>query len=145
MQLGYKSVSRSLGVLNRPLSSTEDKRAHAFSGNIEQHIGVSAVIITYNEQKIIADTLSRLWWCDEIIVVDSGSTDKTVEICEQYGCSVFTRTFTGFGDQKNYGVSKASNDWILCIDADEILSESLVDEIRKELVKDHLNFSASCS
>jgi glycosyltransferase involved in cell wall biosynthesis len=94
---------------------------------------VSAVIITYNEESIIAKTLSRLWWCDEIIVIDSGSTDRTVEICEGYGCSVYYRSFNGFGEQKRYGVSKARYDWILCIDADEILDDSLIEEIQIEL------------
>ena len=86
-------------------------------------IPVSAVIITFNEEQNINETLSKLWWCDEIIIVDSGSKDKTVEICEQYGCSVYFRAFNGFGEQKNFGVSKAKNDWILCIDADEVLTD----------------------
>jgi glycosyltransferase involved in cell wall biosynthesis len=94
---------------------------------------VSAVIITYNEEGIIAKTLSRLWWCDEIIVIDSGSTDRTVEICEGYGCPVYYRSFNGFGEQKRYGVSKARHDWILCIDADEILDDGLIEEIQTEL------------
>jgi glycosyltransferase involved in cell wall biosynthesis len=94
---------------------------------------VSAVIITYNEETIISKTLSQLSWCDEIIIIDSGSTDKTVEICEDYGCSVYYRSFNGFGEQKRYGVSKAKYDWVLCIDADEILTDSLVEEIQEEL------------
>lgn len=102
---------------------------------------VSAVIITYNEELIIQETLSRLWWCDEIIIIDSGSTDKTVGICEQYGCSVYYQPFKGFGEQKNHGVSKAKNDWILCIDADEVLTEELIDEIRKELATETIPYS----
>jgi glycosyltransferase involved in cell wall biosynthesis len=94
---------------------------------------VSAVIITYNEEAIISKTLSKLWWCDEIIIIDSGSTDKTVKICEEYNCSIYYRSFNGFGEQKRYGVSKAKYDWILCIDADEILSDSLIEEIQTEL------------
>src|SRR5215216_4998111 len=65
---------------------------------------VSAVIITYNEEAIISTTLSKLSWCDEIIIIDSGSTDKTVEICEEYGCSIYYRPFKGFGEQKRFGV-----------------------------------------
>jgi glycosyltransferase involved in cell wall biosynthesis len=102
---------------------------------------VSAVIITYNEERIIKETLSKLWWCDEIIIIDSGSTDKTVEICRQFGCDVFTRSFEGYGEQKKYGVSKAKNDWILCIDADEVLSEPLIDEIKTELNKNEISCS----
>jgi glycosyltransferase involved in cell wall biosynthesis len=102
---------------------------------------VSAVIITYNEESIIKKTLSKLGWCDEIIIIDSGSTDKTVEICRQFGCDIYTRSFEGYGEQKNYGISKAKNDWILCIDADEVLSEPLIEEISKELGKSDIEFS----
>lgn len=102
---------------------------------------VSAVIITYNEENIIEQTLSKLWWCDEILIIDSGSTDKTVEICRQFGCDILTRTFEGYGEQKIYGVTKAKNDWILCIDADEVLSEALIKEIHNELNKSEIVFS----
>jgi glycosyltransferase involved in cell wall biosynthesis len=103
---------------------------------------VSAVIITYNEEAIIEETLSRLWWCDEVVVIDSGSTDQTVTLCREYGCAVYTRLFSGFGEQKKYGVSKAKNDWILCIDADELLTDALIDEIRTELSKPLLEYAA---
>ena len=103
---------------------------------------VSAVIITFNEEMIISETLSRLWWCDEIVIIDSGSIDKTVELCRSFGCSVFHHPIDGFGKQKIYGVSKAKNDWILCIDADELLSESLIEEIQKELNKNEKDFAA---
>jgi glycosyltransferase involved in cell wall biosynthesis len=96
---------------------------------------ISAVIITYNEEAIIARTLSKLGWCDEVIIIDSGSTDKTVEICKEYGCTVHYRVFQGFGEQKKYGVSKAKHDWILCIDSDELLTDPLIEEIQKELNK----------
>ena len=101
---------------------------------------VSAVIITYNEAAIIAETLSKLEWCDEVIVVDSGSTDATLEICETYGCTVYYKIFNGFGEQKKFGVTKAKNDWILFIDADELLSERLIDEIHSELNKKEIKF-----
>ncbi|GAC1420356.1 MAG: glycosyltransferase family 2 protein [Flavisolibacter sp.] len=102
---------------------------------------VSAVLITLNEESIIEQTLSKLWWCDEIIIIDSGSTDRTVEICKQFGCSLIIRAFTGFGDQKRFGISKASNDWVLCIDADEILSDSLIREIRAEISPKSIEFA----
>jgi glycosyltransferase involved in cell wall biosynthesis len=91
------------------------------------------VIITRNESKKIRRTLSKLYWCDEIIIVDSDSTDDTVAICEEFGCRIFSKTFEGFGTQKKYAVSKAANDWVLCIDADEVLSDELITEIRTEL------------
>lgn len=90
---------------------------------------VSAVIITYNEEQQIERTLSKLYWCDEIVIVDSYSTDRTVEICSSKGCKVFFRHFDGYGSQKQYAVSQAKNDWVLCVDADEVLTDELVQEI----------------
>jgi glycosyltransferase involved in cell wall biosynthesis len=104
-------------------------------------VKVSAVIITYNEERLIDNTLSRLWWCDEIIIVDSGSTDKTLSICKRYGCTVYTRSFDGFGEQKKYGVFQAKNDWILCLDADEVLTDSLIAEIGSELGHPRLDYA----
>lgn len=92
---------------------------------------VSAVIITYNEARNIEETLSKLYWCNEIVIVDSYSTDNTVDICRQYGCKIFFRHFDGYGPQKQFAVSKAANDWVLCLDADEVLSDGLVEEINK--------------
>lgn len=91
---------------------------------------ISAVIIAYNEEAAIARTLASVAWCDEITVVDSCSTDRTVEVCRRHGAAVFERPFTGYGEQKRFAVSKASNDWVLSIDADEEVSEKLRDEIR---------------
>lgn len=96
-------------------------------------IKVSAVIITRNESRNIRRTLLQLQWCDEIVIVDSYSTDDTVAICEEFGCRVFFKTFEGYGAQKRYAVTKAVNDWVLCIDADEVLSDALIAEIRTEL------------
>ena len=94
---------------------------------------VSAVIITYNEARNIRRTLSQLYWCDEIVIVDSFSTDNTLDICKEFGCKIFFNAFEGYGVQKILAVSKAKNDWILCIDADEVLSSGLVREIRERL------------
>ncbi|MFT3825116.1 MAG: glycosyltransferase family 2 protein [Chitinophagaceae bacterium] len=99
-------------------------------------VRVSAVIITYNEEKVLRRTLSRLYWCDEIIIVDSNSTDNTVGIAREFGCKVFSRAFDGYGSQKKFAVAQASNDWILCVDADEVLSAELVQEIRDTLTED---------
>jgi len=98
-------------------------------------IKVSAVIITYNESRNIRRTLSKLHWCDEIVIVDSFSTDDTLDICREFGCSIFVKTFEGYGAQKKFAVSRASNDWILCIDADEVLSDDLCKEIMMTISK----------
>jgi len=96
-------------------------------------IPVSAVIITRNEAANIRRTLSKLYWCDEIIVVDSYSTDDTVDICKEFGCQVYSNRFEGYGAQKKYAVSKAKNNWILSLDADEVLSDALILEMTTEL------------
>lgn len=91
---------------------------------------LSAVIITFNEENRIRPTLESLRWCDEIIVVDSGSWDKTPDICREYGnCKVYTHPFPGYGEQKNFALEKASYDWILSVDADEVVTNSLREEI----------------
>ncbi len=94
---------------------------------------VSAVMITYNEAVNIRQTIPRLSWCDEIIVVDSYSTDGTEHIAREMQCTVVQRHFTSYGEQKAYAISKCKNDWVLCLDADEYLTNELVEEIRQEL------------
>jgi glycosyltransferase involved in cell wall biosynthesis len=91
---------------------------------------ISCVIITFNEEENIRRALNSVKWCDEIVVVDSGSTDKTIEICEEFNCRIYKKEFNGYGEQKRYAVSLAANDWILSIDADEVVSDELCDEIR---------------
>jgi glycosyltransferase involved in cell wall biosynthesis len=93
-------------------------------------IKISSVIITHNEEANIERCLlSLLPVADEIIIVDSGSTDKTVAIAESLNAKVFFNPFTGFGSQKAFAVSQASNDWILSIDADEALTPELQQSI----------------
>lgn len=91
---------------------------------------ISAVIITYNNADTMEETLAALKWCDEIVVVDSGSTDRTQEICAQYGCNFSTHPFDGYGPQKQHATGLARNNWILSIDSDERMSEGLVQEIQ---------------
>ncbi len=93
---------------------------------------ISAVIITYNEERKIEKCIRSLDFIDEIVVVDSFSTDNTVKIAKKLGASVFQRKFTTFGDQKNFGNKMAKNDFILSIDADEVVSKNLRDSIIDE-------------
>src|SRR5450631_3938875 len=95
---------------------------------------VTAVIITYNESANLRRTLSQLFWCEEIVIVDSFSTDGTDSIARKFKCRLLQRQFSGFGDQKSFAVSQSKNDWILCLDADEYLTRELIEEIRKELI-----------
>jgi glycosyltransferase involved in cell wall biosynthesis len=90
---------------------------------------ISATIITCNEERRIARTIESLRCCDEIVVVDSGSTDRTVEIAQQLGARVVDSPWPGYAKQKNLAAAKAANDWILSLDADEALSEALEAEI----------------
>ncbi len=90
---------------------------------------ISATIITCNEERKIARTIESLRCCDEILVVDSGSTDRTVEIAKQLGARVIESAWAGYSKQKNLAAGQAANDWILSLDADEALSEALEAEI----------------
>jgi len=95
---------------------------------------LSVVIITFNEEANIARTLASVQELvraldGEIIVVDSGSTDRTREIAASYGAKVFVEEWKGFAAQKNSAIEKASGDWILSLDADEALSEQLTREL----------------
>ena len=101
--------------------------------NNEVRQPVSAVIITLNESFNLKKSLPKLYWCNEIIVVDSGSSDDTVAVAKHFGCKVFNRSFDNYGSQKKYAFSLAKNNWILSIDADEVLSDNLVGELKSEM------------
>ncbi len=91
---------------------------------------ISAVILTKNEEKNIEACLRSVSWCDEIIVIDDNSTDKTVELVKKSGAIVFVHPVNGdFSAQRNYGISKAKTDWIFFLDADERVSSALWYEI----------------
>jgi len=90
---------------------------------------ISATIITLNEQKNIVRAIESLRCCDEIVVVDCGSNDRTREAAEKLGARVLESQWRGFAGQKNYAASEAAHDWILSIDADEAVSEALEAEI----------------
>ncbi len=91
---------------------------------------ISAVIITRNEEQRLEDALRSLQGLvKEIVVVDSRSTDGTVKLAKKYGCRVFSRDWTNYADQKNFGNSQAAFGWILSLDADERISPELKREI----------------
>lgn len=94
---------------------------------------LSAVLITKNAAHQLADCLASVAFCDEIIVVDSGSDDGTAEIAGQHGARVIQSEWRGFGPQKQFAVEQARHDWVLCIDADERVSERLRESIRTVL------------
>lgn len=90
---------------------------------------LSAVIITRNAAAQLAKCLDSLAFCDEILVVDSGSTDGTVELARRRGARVIETHWRGFGPQKQFAVEQAAHDWVLCVDADEWVSGILEDSI----------------
>lgn len=93
---------------------------------------ISVTVITFNEEKNLPRCLASVKeMADEIVVVDSGSKDETVEIAKEYGAKVYFRKFDGFADQKNYAIGKTTGDWIYSLDADEVTPKELGDEILK--------------
>jgi hypothetical protein len=94
---------------------------------------LSAVLITRNAAAQLPACLAALAFCDEIVVVDSGSDDATRAIAQAHGARVIEQAWLGFGPQKQFAVGQARNDWVLCIDADERVSDELRAAIIAEL------------
>src|SRR3984957_6496973 len=90
---------------------------------------ITATIITLNEERNVARAIESLRCCDEILVVDSGSTDRTLELAARLGARVVETPWHGYAKQKNFAAEQASHDWILSLDADEALSEALEGEL----------------
>jgi glycosyltransferase involved in cell wall biosynthesis len=90
---------------------------------------LSVTIICKNEEENIRECLESVKWADEIILVDSLSTDKTVEIAKEYTDKIFTEEWMGFARQREFALAKASNEWIFPLDADERCSNELKEEI----------------
>jgi glycosyltransferase involved in cell wall biosynthesis len=117
--------------VNRVQSSI---RAH-FSLWMEQRPSLSAVLITRDAAGVLTDCLSSLRFTDEILIVDGGSSDGTVELATSAGARVITHPWSGFGPQKRFAVDAASHDWVLCVDADERVPERLAEAIRIILIE----------
>src|SRR6202165_6320394 len=90
---------------------------------------VSAYILAYNEAEKIADALSSVLWADEIVVADSGSTDRTAEIAQSLGARVVQIPFQGFGDLRNRAIAQCRHAWIFSLDSDERCTSEARDEI----------------
>jgi glycosyltransferase involved in cell wall biosynthesis len=102
---------------------------------------LSVVICTKNEEKNIKACLESVKWADEIVIVDDISTDRTVEICRQYtGKIFFNDSKDAINDNKNLGAEKSSGDWVLSVDADELITPELAEEI-KQAVDSQLYFA----
>lgn len=92
---------------------------------------ISVTVITWNEEERLRRCLETVTWADEIVVVDAGSDDKTVEIARGFTDHVLVRPWDGFAPQKNFAVERASGEWVLALDADEEVSPELAAEIRR--------------
>lgn len=98
---------------------------------------LSVAIITFNEEANLARTLRSVPRHAEIVIVDSGSTDSTVEIARQYGARVFEERWMGYAAQKNYAIEQCLGDWVLSLDADEEVSRALCDQITSLTCEQH--------
>lgn len=95
---------------------------------------VSVAMIVFNEEKNLERTLTALTWADELVLVDSGSTDRTPEIAQKFGAQFSVhRDFRGHGEQKNVAIDRCTSEWILLVDADEVPTPELSVEIQKTL------------
>ncbi|RAJ96036.1 glycosyl transferase family 2 [Larkinella arboricola] len=98
--------------------------------NRHTKVPLSVVMITLNAERTLKKVLETVYdWADDIVLVDSGSTDATLPIAQQFNCRIFYRKFNGFGPQKQFAVNQAKHDWVLVLDADELVSEKLAQEI----------------
>ena len=107
----------------------EDRRLSERPEDGTPRSGLSACVIARDEADRIGDCLASLAWCDEIVVVDSHSSDRTREIAAAAGARVLERDWPGYAAQKNFATAQAAHDWVLCIDADERVSPPLRAEI----------------
>jgi len=94
---------------------------------------LSAVVVTRDEEREVGRTIGALSFADEVLVVDAGSTDGTVGICRSLGAHVLQHAFEGFGPQKRWAVSQAAHDWVLCVNAGEVVTAELAAAIRQVL------------
>jgi glycosyltransferase involved in cell wall biosynthesis len=94
---------------------------------------ISAAVICQDEEHAIEDCLASLAWCDEIVVVDSGSLDRTVEIARKYATRVLHNPWSGYVAQKNFALEQTTGEWILCLDADERVTPALRAAIERAL------------
>jgi glycosyltransferase involved in cell wall biosynthesis len=109
--------------------------------SINKNSGITAVVLTYNEEDNIKNCLAHLAWAEHIVIVDSGSTDKTLDYAKSFGCNIYSTPWLGFAAQRNWALDNTgiTTEWVIFIDADEEVPPNLRVEIREALK------SASCN
>lgn len=98
-------------------------------------VKISAIIIAKNEEKMIADCIDSVSFCDDVLVVNSGSTDRTAEISQHMGARVLSVLTDNFSKMRNFGLDKAKREWVFYIDADERVSSELAESIQEHIQK----------
>ncbi|MBN1558896.1 glycosyltransferase family 2 protein [candidate division KSB1 bacterium] len=103
---------------------------------------ITAIVLTFNEEQDLARCLQSLTWCRKIILVDSGSTDKTLDIAAQWNCDIYKNEWPGFAGQRTWALQNTAIDspWALFVDADEVIPEELAAEIRAAIHSDKAAF-----
>ena len=104
--------------------------------NTPARSSISAFIVCCNEERQIRRCLESVSWCDEIVIVDSGSKDKTLSICNEFTHKITHKDWEGYVKQKRFALEQCSSDWVLNVDADEEVSQELKEEILAILTKD---------
>jgi len=102
-----------------------------FEGAVLEKIPLSVAIITKNEEENIRDCLQSVAFSGQIVMVDSGSTDATLRIAEEFDCEIYSEVWRGFGPQKQSAIEKCRQPWVLVLDADERIPSATADVIRK--------------
>lgn len=103
---------------------------------------ISAIILTKNAEEVIGDCIDSVKFCDEIILIDDGSTDRTVELAKLLEVKVYSLISRSFAERRNYGAKKAKGKWLLYIDSDERVSPELASSIKQQVSKDKNEYSA---
>jgi len=103
---------------------------------------LSVLIPSFNSEKTIGSTLESVRWADEILLCDSYSTDKTVQIAKEYGARIIQHEYINSARQKNWAIPQCQYEWVLIVDTDEIVEEGLKEETRSRLKEDEIAFDA---
>lgn len=120
-------------------SSTGTTSATSITGF---YMKISAIILTKNVEEIIGDCIDSVKFCDEIIMIDDGSTDRTLEVAKLLDVKVFSVLSRNFAERRNYGAKKAKGEWLLYIDADERVSSELREQIKRVVAEKDTRFAA---
>lgn len=104
-----------------------------------QKLPITVIILTKNEQEMISNCIETVPWAQEVIVIDTQSTDQTVQLAKRAGAIVYTTDKESFADRRNYGLTKVRTPWLMYLDADERTSPELVHEIEKTIQQDNIS------